>query len=48
MWFVSETDYGRKLKAMFVMRDADIYIKSAYGTTDEVERIYNRKSKPTE
>lgn len=48
MWFVSETDYGRKLKVMFIMRGADIYIKSAYGATDEVERIYNSKSKPTE
>ena len=47
-WFVSETDYGRKLKVMFVMRGADIYIKSAYGATNEVERIYIRKSKPTE
>ena len=47
-WFVSETDYGRKLKVMFVMRGADIFIKSAYGATDEVERIYISKSKPTE
>lgn len=48
MWFVSETDYGRKLKVMFVMRGADIYVKSAYGATEEVERIYISKSNTAE
>lgn len=41
-WFVSETDYGRRLKIVFIhdVKSLTIDIKSAYPATDEVARIY--------
>jgi len=44
MWFVSENNYGRRIKVMFVIREGDIYIKSAYPATDVVSAMYARKS----
>lgn len=44
-WFVSETDYGRKLKIMYVPRADGIHIKSAYDATAEIISIYNSKAK---
>ncbi|WP_228897804.1 ADP-ribosyl-(dinitrogen reductase) hydrolase [Acidovorax sp. Leaf73] len=43
-WFVSETDYGRKLKIVFILdtKSGIIDIKSAYSATAEVERIYTK------
>ena len=45
-WFVAETDYGRRLKVMFLNDVAakTIEIKSAYPATDEVTRIYEKYS----
>lgn len=45
-WFVSETDYGRKLKVVFICDPATkiVDIKSAYSATTEVERIYTKYS----
>jgi len=40
-WFVSETDRGRKLKVCYVQEtDGDVYIKTAYTATAEVERVF--------
>jgi len=44
-WFVSETDYGRKLKIMYIPRKDGIHIKSAYDATDEIIGIYAEKAK---
>jgi hypothetical protein len=43
-WFVSETDYGRKLKVVFICDPASkiVDIKSAYPAAPEVERIYTK------
>lgn len=41
-WFVSETNCGRKLKIMFVHRDSNIFIKSAFEATEEIIRIYEK------
>lgn len=45
-WFVSETDYGRKLKVVFIFDKSSgiVDIKSAYSATDEVEQIYIKYS----
>lgn len=45
-WFVSETDYGRKLKVVFIYDPGAriVTIKSAYVATPEVERIYLKYS----
>jgi hypothetical protein len=42
LWFVSETDYGRRLKIVYVhdLSTKNIEIKSAYLANDEVARIY--------
>lgn len=45
-WFVSETDYGRKLKVMYVPRADGIHIKSAYDATLEIICIYKDHAKP--
>lgn len=44
VWFVAETDYGRRLKIVFIHdRDSGtIDIKSAYQATDEITRIFNK------
>lgn len=45
-WFVAETDYGRKIKIMYVPTPEGLYIKSAYNATEEIRRIYNKYAKP--
>ena len=44
LWFVSQINYGVKIKVMFVIRGSEIYIKSAYRATDTVSAMYDRKS----
>ena len=44
-WFVGDTNRLRRLKIMFVKRDGDIYLKSAYPATAEVERIFAKYAK---
>lgn len=39
-WFISETDYGRKLKIVFVLEDGDIYLRTAYTPNEQEMRIY--------
>lgn len=42
-WFVSETDYGRKLKICYMLHpDGVVEIKTAYLATAEVIRIYTK------
>lgn len=40
LWFISETDYGIKLKVIFVPTDFGPEIKSAYPADMEAMRIY--------
>ena len=40
-WFISETDYGRKLKVVFVAKDGDIFIRSAFAPNQTEQSIYN-------
>jgi hypothetical protein len=41
VWFIGETYRGRKLKIVFVHKDGNIYIKSAYDANAASMRIYN-------
>ncbi|MFQ2788922.1 hypothetical protein [Aeromonas sp. Prich7-2] len=41
-WFIAETDRGRKLKVCFMLRDGDIYIKTAYAANQKEIEIYNK------
>ncbi|MEZ9417628.1 hypothetical protein AB4189_26230 [Vibrio sp. 10N.286.49.E1] len=44
LWFVAETDYGRKLKIAFIFYSCDnsFVIRTAYPTNPEEIRIYNK------
>lgn len=39
-WFISETNYGRKLKVAFVPDAGDYYIRTAFPPNAEELRIY--------
>jgi len=41
-WFISETDFGRDLKVVFVPRGADIYLRTAYDPNLAEWRIYKK------
>jgi hypothetical protein len=41
-WFISTTDYGRKLKIVYVFNGTNTYIKTAYAPREEEERIYTK------
>lgn len=41
-WFIAETDYGRRLKVVFMLKDGDIILKTAYLPNDLEESIYRR------
>lgn len=45
-WFISENDYGRRLKVCFMKEEAHITIKSAYVPNADEERIYAKFAKP--
>ena len=45
-WFVAETDYGRKLKIIYIPKTDGIHIKSAYDAAPEIIRIYSKYAKP--
>jgi hypothetical protein len=42
LWFISETDYGRKLKVIFVPRDGNNYLRSAFSPNENEMRIYEK------
>lgn len=41
-WFIAETDYGRRLKVAFILKDGNILLKTAYGPSCKEEAIYQR------
>jgi hypothetical protein len=41
-WFISETDYGRKLKIAFINTDQGVVIRTAYDPNSEEIRIYKK------
>ena len=45
-WFVAETDYGRKLKIMYVPDSKGIHIKSAYDADQHIIDLFNKYSRP--
>jgi uncharacterized DUF497 family protein len=47
-WFVSPTDRGRLLKIIFVFRDGNIFLKSAYDANQKTISIYNELCKKQE
>jgi hypothetical protein len=39
-WFIAETDYGRRLKVVFIFKNGDILLKTSYGPNSKEEAIY--------
>jgi uncharacterized DUF497 family protein len=44
LWFVAETDYGKKLKIVFVQDGNDFILKTAYPANPNEIRIYDKFS----
>jgi hypothetical protein len=44
-WFISENDYGRRLKVCFMHHGDRVSIKTAYVPNPDEERIYKRVAK---
>lgn len=42
LWFIAETNMGRRLKVAFVPQDGDDYIRTAFVPDENEERIYNK------
>lgn len=47
-WFIAETDYGRRLKVVFIRDGSDIEIKSAFEPNPEELRIYKKYGESTD
>jgi uncharacterized DUF497 family protein len=45
LWFIAETNRGRLLKIIYVYRDGNIYLKSAYEPNEDEIRIYGKEGK---
>ncbi len=45
-WFISENDYGRRLKVCFMNHGDRVSIKTAYVPNADEDRIYNRVAQP--
>jgi len=41
-WFISETDFGRELKIVFIPKGNDVIIRTAYDPNPEERRIYQK------
>lgn len=46
LWFISETDFGRNLKVVFIDDGNDITIKTVYDPSQREMQIYQRVSVP--
>lgn len=42
LWFISETDYARKLKIVFISRDGNVYLRTAFEPNEIELRIYEK------
>lgn len=47
-WFLAQTDRGRLLKVIFVFRDGNIYLKSAFDANAKAQQIYTELSNKQE
>lgn len=44
LWFIAATDRSRPLKVVFIRKDSDVVIKTAYDPNLEEVRIYRKYS----
>ncbi|MDZ7750724.1 MAG: ADP-ribosyl-(dinitrogen reductase) hydrolase [Gammaproteobacteria bacterium] len=45
-WFVAETDFGRKLKVVFIPKNGAIIIRTAYDPNSDEIRIFKKHGQP--
>jgi hypothetical protein len=45
-WFISENDYGRRLKVCFIDDGENFIIRTAYVPNEDEERVFQAISKP--
>jgi hypothetical protein len=43
VWFLAETDAGRKLKVVYVQRGELVFVKTAYDANEDEKEIYMEK-----
>jgi hypothetical protein len=43
MWFLAETEAGRKLKVVFVQRGELVFVKTSYDANEDEREIYMEK-----
>ena len=41
LWFVAPTSQGRKLKIIFIYRDGQVHLRSAFDASPSVQRLYD-------
>jgi hypothetical protein len=45
LWFVAETNAGRLLKVIFIHKEGNNVVKSAYDASEKIQAIYNKFGK---
>ena len=45
LWFVAPTHNGRSLKVIFIYRDGQVHLRSAYEADADAQRIYDAKAR---
>lgn len=45
LWFVAPTSKGRALKIIFIYRDGQVHLRSAYDADNAVQSLYDRKAR---
>lgn len=47
-WFIAETNRGRRLKVVFVEKDGNVFLKTAFDANRKSETVYTKLSQPQE
>ena len=42
LWFVAPTNSGRLLKVIFIFKDGQVYLRSAYDANEAVQSLYEK------
>jgi uncharacterized DUF497 family protein len=45
LWFVASTNKGRQLKVIFIYRDGQVHLRSAYEADQSTCTLYNSKAR---
>jgi hypothetical protein len=45
LWIIAETNHGRRLKVVFIVKDGNAVIRTAYEPEPQAESIYRKKAK---